>query len=203
MLTIPRDQYLALVGMKSSTLDQRVRVGEAAFAFGVSERPTYGEYFHLDALATISSSMLNCLCGLTLKQACNGLRENWSGWLELVTRVERWMEKYPTTDPMLVVAVAHLAFKPGQSQRDYRILLGEVHTIIKEVGGSAHSFAFVSIARTISALKANAKNAGIKPPPKRLTVAKGESGYDEWRAEIRAYQRRAGMRPAQLKPVTA
>jgi len=197
MLIIPRDQYLALVGMKSSTLDQRVRVGEAAFAFGVADRPTYGEYFVLDALATILSSMLSCLCGLTLKQTTNELRKHWSGWLELVTKTERWMEKYPGADPMWCIAIAHLPLKPGQSERSHRILLGKAHEIIEEVGASADSCNFVSIARAISALRANAKNAGISLP-KRLTVAKGEPGFDDWREEIRAYQRRAGMRVAKV-----
>jgi hypothetical protein len=205
MLTIPRDTYLALVGMKSSTLDQRVRTGEIAWAFGVVERPSHGEYFVLDAVATILSSMLSCLCGLTLKQTTDGLRKHWSGWLELVTKVERWQEKYPGTgDPMWCIAIAHLPLKLGQSEseRSHRILLGKAHEIIEEVGATADSCNFVSIARVLSALKANAKNAGIKLPA-RLTIAKGEAGFDEWRTEIREYQRRAGMRIAKPRPVTA
>jgi hypothetical protein len=99
MLTIPRDTYLALVGMRSSTLDQRVRVGEAAWAFGVTERPAHGEYFHIDGAATILSNMLSRTCGLTLKQSAEAVREHGrepgSGWLELVTKAERWQGKIP------------------------------------------------------------------------------------------------------------
>jgi hypothetical protein len=199
MLTIPRDTYLALVGMKSSTLDQRVRTGEAAWAFGVTERPTHGEYFVLDAVATILSSMLSRTCGLTLRQSTEVIRVKWDPWLELVTKAERWLKKYPTTYPMLAIGVAwmSMSYDESSAQRRYRILLGEVHKIIEEAGPSVYSFAFISIGRALSALKANAKNAGIELPGK-LTLAQGEPGFAEWREEIRAYQQRAGMRVAKV-----
>ena len=58
---LPRDQFLALVGVRSATLNQRVATGEAAFALGCHKPAHIGEYFVLDAFAMILASMLNWL----------------------------------------------------------------------------------------------------------------------------------------------
>lgn len=197
--TRSRPEFLALTGVRSATLDQRVKVGEAAFAFGVERRPHVNEYPVLDALATILASMLNRLCGLTLKQACNEMREHWERWLELVTKAERWREKYPTTDPMLCIAVAWLSLEEGQSQRRYRILFGE-HDKITAAARSSYVCNYVSIARALSALRANAKQAGVELP-KRLTVAKGEPGHEDWQHRINDYREAAGVRRAKTQPL--
>ena len=193
LFDVPRETYLALCQIKSSTLDQRVRVGEAAFALGCERPARIGWYLLLDVIAMILASMLNCFCGLTLKQAVEEVRTHWQRWLELVTRVEKWQEKYPGGDPYLCIAVAWLAFEPGQSERPYRVLFGSHGEIIEALGGEAYSISFVSVSRVLSALKANAELAGFTLPA-RLTVARGEPGHKQWRDEIRAYQERAGAR---------
>jgi len=68
---LPRDQFLALVGVRSATLNQRVATGEAAFALGCHKPAHIVEYLVLDAFAMILASMLNCFCGLTLKETAN------------------------------------------------------------------------------------------------------------------------------------
>jgi hypothetical protein len=203
LFDVPRETFLALCRIKSSTLDQRVRVGEAAFALGCERPARVGWYLLLDVVAMILASMLNCFCGLSLKAAVNEVRTHWERWLELVTRVERWQEKYPGGDPYLCIAVAWLALEPGQSERSYRVLFGSHGEIIEDVGGKAYTISFVFVSRVLSALKANADELAGFTLPARLTVAEGEDGHDNWRDEIRAYQERAGARVAKKSLATA
>src|SRR5262249_45469448 len=156
----------------------------------------------LDVFAMILASILNCRCGLSLKAAVEVVREHWSGWLDLISEAERWHEKYPTTDPMLFIAVAWLPLEPGQSERErpYRILLGRHGDIVNTLGGvSVHAANFVSIALLLHVLRANAEQASFTLPA-RLTIADGEPGCAQWREEIAAYQERAGVRVARLAP---
>jgi hypothetical protein len=199
---VPRETFLALCRIRSSTLDQRTRVHEAALALGCERTARVGWYLLLDCVAMILASVLNHFTGLQLRQAADVVREQWKGWLELVTKAERWHEKYPTTDPMLCIAIAWLSFEEGQSQRRYRVLLGDHHEIDRALAGeSIYTVNFVSIARVLHALRDNARLADFTLPA-RLTVAEGEPGYDNWRDEIRAYQERAGARVIKTKPLT-
>jgi len=202
LFDVPRESFLSLCRIRSSTLDQRTRCGETALALGCERPARAGWYLGLDAVAMISANMANHLGGLTLKQSAEVMRVEWEPWLKLATQAERWLEKYPAIDPMLCIAIAHLTFEPGQTQRGYRVLFGKHHEIVDDLGGaSPYSCNFVSIARVLHALRANAYSAGIQLPA-RLTVAEGEPGYDNWREEIRQYQERAGMRVAKIKPLT-
>jgi hypothetical protein len=127
------------------------------------------------------------------------MRVDWGPWLRLFTEVERWLEKHPTTDPMLCMAIAWLSWEEEQRKRRYRVLFGEHHKIVRDLSGtSPYSCNFVSIARVLHALRENARLAGIELPT-RLTVAEGEPGYDNWRDEIAAYQERAGARVTKAK----
>jgi hypothetical protein len=73
--TTARGDFLALVGVKSSTLDQRVLTGEAAFALGCQKPAHIGEYLVLDGPAMLLGSMLNRFAGLELKAAADAVRE--------------------------------------------------------------------------------------------------------------------------------
>ena len=202
LFDVPRETYLALCRIKSSTLDQRVRVGEAAFALGCERPARIGWYLLLDVVAMILSSVLNHFTGLRLRQAAEVVREQWKDWLELVTKAERWAEQHPGIDPLLGIAVAWLSFEEGQSQRRYRVLLGDHHEIDRALAGeSIYTVNFVSIARVLHALRDNARLADFTLPA-RLTVAEGEPGFDEWQREIAAYQERAGARVTNTKPLT-
>jgi hypothetical protein len=54
---------------------------------------------------------------------------------------------------------------------------------------------FISMHLVLHQLRVNAQLAEPKIAlPDRLTIAPNEPGYENWRAEIRAYQERAGAR---------
>src|SRR5262249_60730532 len=90
LFDIPRETFLALCRIKSSTLDQRVRVGEAVFSFGCERPARPGWYLVLDAFAMILASIMNVQASLQLKQAVKVVREEWPAWTDLVTETERW-----------------------------------------------------------------------------------------------------------------
>jgi hypothetical protein len=149
----------------------------------------------------ILASILNHFTGLQLRQAAEVVREQWDGWLTLVTKAERWAEQHPGIDPLLCIAIAWLSFEEGQSQRRYRVLLGDHHEIDRALAGeSIYTVNFVSIARVLHALRDNARLADFTLP-ERLTIAPGEPGFEQWQEEIRAYQERAGARLAKTKPL--
>ena len=184
---LPRGDFLALVGMKSPTLDQRVLTGEAAFAFGCQKPAHAGEYLALDAAAMLLSSMLNRLAGLELKAAADEVREHWNGWLTLLTKAERFPKP---NHPEQFFAVAWLSLEP----RRYRVMLGEAHEIAAELAGeSVYTCNFVSIHLLLRLLRNNARRANIALP-ERLTVADRDGGYENWLREIDAHRERAAAR---------
>jgi len=190
---ISRSDFLRLVGVKSSTLDQRVLTSEAAFALGCQRPAHVGEYHPLDPVAMLLASMLNCFAGLELRVAADMVREHWDAWLALVTKAER----YPTPDhPDQFFAVAWLSLEPGLGHRRHRVVMGEAHEIAAALAGdSVYTANFVSMHRVLHQLRINAQIA--RPPialPDRFTIAPNEPGYENWRAEIRAYQERAEAR---------
>ena len=99
--------------------------------------------------------------------------------------------------PLLFVAIAWLEL---EGERRYRVLLGSHDEIAATlVGESVAGASFVSIARALPALRANAQRANIALP-QRLTVAEDDKpAYDLWRAEITQYQAAAGARLAKAK----
>jgi hypothetical protein len=126
------------------------------------------------------------------------IRPDWNGWLELVTRAERFP---PPHDPLLCFAIAWLSFEEGQDRR-YRVVLGEHHEINRALAGEAiHTVNFVSIACLLHHLRVNAQRANIGLPEK-LTIAQDEPGFKEWRREIELYPEAAGARVAKAKPLT-
>ena len=191
---VSRDEFLALVGVKPSTLYQRTFTGEAAFALGCHKPAHVGEYLVLDAVAMILASMLNRFCGLELKSAAEEVRTNWEAWLELVTKAERWGERH-ADDPRLFFAVAWLSLEP----RRYRVFLGEAHKIAEALPAQTTP-CFVSIALVLRHLRANAKRAKITLP-QRLTIDQDDKpAYARWRGEIDLYREAAGARLARAKP---
>jgi hypothetical protein len=71
--------------------------------------------------------------------------------------------------------------------------------IAKALRGQTVALCFVSMHFLLRCLRANAKMAGITLP-QRLTIARGEPGFKEWRCEIDAYRASAGARLARAKP---
>jgi hypothetical protein len=74
--------------------------------------------------------------------------------------------------------------------------MGEAHEIMAALAGdSVYTVNSISMHRVLHHLRSNAELA--KPKiilPQRLTIAPHEAGYENWRAEIRGYQERAGAR---------
>jgi hypothetical protein len=172
--------------IKDTTLDQRIFTTEAALALGVVRPPERSVHLLLDGYAMIMGSMLNCLCGLELKQAAHEVREHWKTWLQLLTQVERSPHPH---DPGLFIGVAWRDI--GQ----YEIMLGERNAIEKRIGNRPIVANFLSLKHIRRRLKANAEEADITLP-KRLTVAEGEPRFEQWWGEIDAYRKAASERLA-------
>jgi hypothetical protein len=196
LVTIPRDTFQALVRIKSTTLDQRVRTGEAAFALGIEKRPHTGEYLYLDAVAMILASMINCFTGLELKRAADIVRETWDGddgWLTLLTKAERF--PLPNHAEQFVC----VAWTSLDRSEPRHIVMGEHHEITAALRGQTVAApCFISMHFLLRCLRGNAKLAGIRLPP-RLTIAEGEPGFKEWRTEIDLYRQYANARVKRLQ----
>jgi len=188
---LSRGDFLRLVGVKSSTLDQRVLTGEAAFALGYRKPAHIGEYLVLDAVAMLLGSMLNRRAGLELKAAVDAVRTNWEGWLELLTKAER----FPEPDyPAQCFAVVWLFAPSGLAPR---VVMGEPHEIAAAVAReSVYTATFISMQFVLRHLRVNANDAKPKIAlPDKLTIAPDDKpAYENWRREIAAYQEAAEAR---------
>jgi len=184
-----RDEFLRLLILKSTTFDQRVLMGQAALALGCQKPAHTGEYLVLDAVAMLLVSMLNRL-GVELKPAADAVREHWKGWLELVTRVER--APLPDNAELFFCVAGVLSLDSGLVSD--RVEMGKHHEIAAAFAReSAYRPAFVSMHRVLHQLRINAQHANVALPD-RLTIARGEPGYKNWRREIDAYRARAEAR---------
>jgi hypothetical protein len=178
--------------VKSSTLDQRVMTGEAAFALGCQRPAHTGEYLILDAVAMLLSSVLNRFAGLELKAAADAVREHWDDWLTLVTKVERFPIR---DDPQLFFAVAWLVAPAGSKVAfTPRVVMGERDKIMATLAGEhVYTANFISMRWVLHQLRVNAQYANVQLP-ERFAIARGEPGYKDWRREINAYRERAVAR---------
>jgi len=185
--TRTRSEFLALTGTRSATLDQRVKVGEAAFALGV-ERPAHiGEYLLLDAVAMILASMINRFTGLELKRAADIVRTHWDDWLLLLTRAERFHSEQ-------FVCIAWSLDRTAPPH----VAMGEASDIDKALPAGETAPCLIPMRLLLRCLRGNAATAGIELP-ERLTIAPDEPGYAQWRRQIEDYQQAAGMRSAKAK----
>jgi hypothetical protein len=164
-------------------------------------------YLVLDAVAMLLVSMLNRL-GVELRPAADAVREHWEGWLGLVTRAER--APLPDNAELFFCVAGVLSLDSGLVSD--RVEMGEHHKIAAAFAGeSIYRPAFVSMHRVLHQLRINAQHANVALPD-RLTIARGEPGYKNWRREIDAYRaraeaktkgRRAARAPARKRLVTA
>lgn len=178
--------------MTSPTLDQHIFTGEAAFAFGCERPAVRGQYLFI-GLRRVARGLLNRWCGLELKQAVHEVREHRQQWLALLTRVERWTRPY---DPMLFFAVARLSV---EDKDGYRAVLGAHDEIASKLSGeTVAGGGFISIARVLHQLRANAAAANVELP-ERLTVDEDDKpAYEQWRAAIDRHRAAAGARTKAL-----
>jgi len=187
--SLNRDEFLRLLILKSATFDQRMLMGQAALALGCQKPAHTGEYLVLDAVAMLLVSLLNRL-GVELKPAADAVREHWEGWLELVTRAER----APLPDnPELFFCIAGVLSLDSGLVSD-KVEMGRHHEVFAAFAGEElYRPAFVSMHRVLHQLRINAQHANVALPD-RLTIARGEPGYKNWRREIDAYRARAEAR---------
>ena len=186
---LPRDEFLRLLILKSTTLDQRVLMGQAAFAFGCRNPAHTGEYLPLDGVAMMLTSMLNAH-GVRLEVAAEAVRTYWDDWLGLVTRAER----YPIPEnPHLFFAVAVPSPESGLSRRVAVGYSNQIVDALYRADDPSCPVAPISIHQVLLQLRINAQRANVALPD-RLTIARGEPGYKNWRREIAAYRARAEAR---------
>jgi hypothetical protein len=190
---LPRDEFLRLLILKSTTLDQRVLMGQAAFAFGCRNPAHTNEYLVLHAVAMMLVSMLNAH-GLKLEDAADVVLQFWEEWLTLVTKAER------EEQPPLFFAVSVPSPGPGgsyDSSLPRRVAFGNANQIVEALyrPDKPDGVAMTPVHGLLQQLRINANLAKPKIVlPERFTTAPDEPGYENWRAEIRAYQQRAGAR---------
>jgi hypothetical protein len=190
---VPRDDFLRLLGLKSTTLDQRVLMGQAAFAFGCRNPAHVGEYLVLDAVAVGIVENLN-IHGVKLEDAANVVLRYWEEWLTLVAKAER------EEQPPLFFAVSVQSPGPGgsyDSSMPRRVAFGSGNEIVDTLyrADERHGVAMFPLHGLLRRLRSNADLAKPKIVlPERFTIAPNEPGYENWRAEIRAYRERAEAR---------
>jgi len=159
---LSRTEFLALIGTRSVTWDQRMKpeVGEAALAFGCRKPAHVGEYPALHAVAAILASMMNHFTGLELKRAADIVRHTWDDWLTLVIRAESFphIEQY--------VCIAWLSSDRADPPH---VAMGTIEEVAKVCPPSESPLSLISINLLLRRLRENARRAGIDLP-KRLTV---------------------------------
>ena len=167
-----------------------MRTGEAAFALGCSKPAHIGEYLVLDAVAMILASMINCFTGLELRRAADEVRSAWNEWLKLLTKAERFAA------PKHAEQFVCVAWTSLDRSLPPRIVMGDAAEIAKALSGQTVAApCFISMHFLLRCLRGNAQRANIALPEK-LTIARGEPGFKQWRADIDAYREAAGARAA-------
>lgn len=191
--TLSRDEFLQLIALKSDAFDQRQLMGQTAFAFGCRKPAHVGEYLLLDALAMGVVGMLN-VQGLKLEDAADVVLRFWKEWLTLLAKAER------EEQPPLFFAVAVQSPGPGgayDSSLPRRVAFGNANQIVETLYRADESYG-VAMIPVHGLLRQLRKNAQLAKPkivlPERFTIADNEPGYENWWAEIRAYQERAEAR---------
>jgi len=183
--------FLRLLQYTRGTLDTRTSKGEVAYAFGCPINAHLNEYLPMDAVAIALTSMLSV--GIGMKAAAAVVREDWEKWLELVQRAERRPKFGQTILPpldrlFLIVAVDddRLTVEAGKMQEAMSAL---------DRGSYANIYG-VPIHRVLHALRTNARLYKVDLPA-RFAVQPDDPSYEQWRAEIAAYQKlaRARSRP--------
>jgi len=191
--TLSRDEFLQLIALKSDAFDQRQLMGQTAFAFGCRKPAHVGEYLVLDAVAMGLVGMLNAH-GLKLEDAADVVLRFWKEWLTLLAKAER------EEQPPLFFAVAVQSPGPGgayDSSLPRRVAFGNANQIVETLYRADESYG-VAMIPVHGLLRQLRKNAQLAKPkivlPERFTIADNEPGYENWWAEIRAYQERAEAR---------
>jgi hypothetical protein len=191
--TRSRSEFLALIGTRSATWDQRMKpeVGEAALALGCRKPAHIGEYLLLDACAALLASMLN-RAGLELRVAAEIVRQRWDDWLTLLIRVEHFHAEQ----------FVCVAWPSADRSTPPHIVMGDSDYISKICPPSETAQYMISMSFLLRCLRGNAAKAGIQLPERLTADPNDKPAYKKWRDEIDAYREAAGARVAKVKPLT-
>jgi hypothetical protein len=124
--------------------------------------------------------MIHCFIRIEMKRAAEIVRETWDGddgWLALLTRAERY--PLPQHQELFVC----IAWRSLDRNLPPRVAMGTSDEIAKALRGQNVAPTFISMHFLLKALRGNAKAAGVALPP-RLTIDRGEPGFQEWKREI-------------------
>jgi len=187
---LSRDEFLRLLKLKSTTLDQRIHINETAFAFGLSRPAHIGEYLVLDAMAMLLASMLHGLAKVQPSRAAEMVRSRWQDWLAGLAQAERQMNAATSGQTYFAVGTD---YKGNQTA-----MVGtpkEVNAAL-EAGGGPFAYAslyFMSLQRVIRILRENARQAKIELP-KFLTPDPSRDEFDRWLEQVHEFRRIAGIK---------
>jgi hypothetical protein len=191
--TLSNSEYLELLVWTRNAFDQALHRGDIAFAFGVERPPLYGKRLLLDGLAEMAVSLLSVSLGR--KAAAQAIRENWEIVLRAVEKTEddtRLFTKagIPNNEQLFLVASA-------ESDGSVLAQTGFAHDALTKLSVRStlpgdiffRNICGVAIQNILHQLRANARTAGIKLPP-RFSVSRADPvAYERWQNEIEEYRR--------------
>jgi hypothetical protein len=186
---LSRAEFLRLLEIKGTTLDQRAFKGEIAFAFGCPIPAHTGEYLPLDALAVLLTSMLNAYAKIELKWAATAVREHWDKCLQLLQRAER----EAGGEELFFAVGTTIGGKQIVEVGTAREAAKKIEAALGETGDSLVNVFFMSIQRVLRQLRANARIFKVNLP-EHLTVQPDDPDYEKWRDQIENYQRLAAAK---------
>jgi hypothetical protein len=186
MSDMPREDFLALIGLNSALLDRRVADRQAAFAYGTELSAKHGSYLPLDVVAMV---LVDAFAGvLGRERAADFVRLNSDYWFVAVVSTE-WDEP----GPYYFAALMHLAFA-GKKGRCF----GLVGTLEEITGVCQHvlpvtTLLAVNIDEILSEIHARSRKLGVQLPEK-FTPQRGSPAYERLRDAIKEYRTLAAAR---------
>jgi len=187
---LTREEFLRLLNLKSTTLDQRVHKNEMVFFPGLSRPAAIGDYSALDGLYGLTSSMLNGCAKIELKDAADLTRTNWEDLAKGFAKVERQME----TDGLIFFAVATVFGDDGKVKKiSGAVGTGQQASNVLQSAGKHASLYMLPLYIVLRTLRNCAKQAKpqIQLPTYLIPAAPDTPEFETWLAWVREYRRRA------------
>jgi hypothetical protein len=194
LATVPRDDFLGLIGLNSGAFDRRASDDQVALAFGCEVPAEQGRYLALDAIAMELTDQLVHHGIAQRKLAAILVRVHHQRWLDALTRAE-W------GGPLIFFAVGLVRYVDDDDPFDgYFVATGT----LKEIAEAEERKRTTELSMLVSlvvinmtgvelVVKERAEAAGIKLPP-TFTAEPGTPEHAAMRAEIADYQKRSQVR---------
>jgi hypothetical protein len=186
MNDLPREDFLALLGLNSALLDRRVADRQAAFAYGTELSAKHGSYLPLDVL---SMSLVDAFAGVMGRElAADFVRLNSDQWFVAIVSAE-WDEP----GPYYFAALMQLGFAGKK-----RGCLGLTGTLEEIAGACRHLFPVttlmaVNVDEMLREIHARSRERDVSLPEK-LTPQPGTPEYKRLRDIIKEYRAQAAAR---------